>query len=138
MTSAQPPFAFNVLLAEDDADLRAMLAIVLRNDGHKVTEFSNGGDLELYLQNVLLDGPHGQGRLIVVADVRMPERNGLTTMKLLEHRGCQVPFILMTGFGDPRTHAVAEQLGALAVFDKPFDFDELRRTIRTFGAAARV
>lgn len=124
---------FNVLLAEDDSDLRAMLSIVLRNDGHRVTEFRNGGDLEAHLENVLPEGLAGPPPLLVVADLRMPERDGLTVMKVLKERGFQPPFILMTAFGDHGTHAAAAKLGAVAVLDKPFDFDELRTTIRAFG-----
>jgi len=41
----------------------------------------------------------------------------------------------MTAFGDPRTHDSAWELGALAVFDKPFDFGELRRAVGAFAQA---
>jgi DNA-binding response OmpR family regulator len=126
----------SVLLAEDDADLRAMLSIVLRNDGHRVTEFSNGGDLEAHLAHVLPEGLAETPPLFVVADLRMPDRDGLTVMKkIFDECGCRPPFILMTAFGDRRTHVDAERLGAVAVLDKPFDFDELRGRIREYAAA---
>ena len=38
----------------------------------------------------------------------------------------QLPFILITAFGDPVTHAEARRMGATAVLDKPF---EMRRLI---------
>jgi DNA-binding response OmpR family regulator len=124
----------SVLLAEDDTDLRAMLSIVLRNDGHRVTEFSNGGDLEAHLANVLPERLAETPPLFVVADLRMPDRDGLTVMRVFEEQGCRPPFILMTAFGDRRTHVDAERLGAVAVLDKPFDFDELRSRIRNYAA----
>jgi two-component system, response regulator, stage 0 sporulation protein F len=37
--------------------------------------------------------------------------------------------ILITAFGDPDTHAEAYELGALAVFNKPFDLDDLRTLV---------
>ena len=33
--------------------------------------------------------------------------------------------VIMTGFGDARTHADARSLGAVAIYDKPVDLDEL-------------
>jgi len=39
------------------------------------------------------------------------------------------PFILITAFGDEKTHQRALDLGAKAVLDKPFDLDELRKAI---------
>jgi len=40
-----------------------------------------------------------------------------------------VPVILITAFGDERTHQRARDLGAVAVLNKPFDLTELRRLI---------
>jgi DNA-binding NtrC family response regulator len=37
--------------------------------------------------------------------------------------------VLMTGFGDSETRAGASRLGAAAVFDKPLDLRELRKTV---------
>jgi two-component system response regulator (stage 0 sporulation protein F) len=136
MRLAHPPGRLSVLLAEDDADLRAMLSMVLRNEGHRVTEFSNGGDLEAYLQNVLPEGPPGGPPLFVVADQRLPERDGLTVMRIMEERGCRPPFILMTAFADPQTRAAARRMGATAVLDKPFDFEDLCGLIRNFAHRA--
>ncbi len=129
----RPQKSFNVLLAEDDPALRAMLSMVLRNDSHRVTEFSNGADLEAYLESFPPELVDDNRPLFVVADFRMPDRDGLAVMRGLSERGYQPPFILMTAFGDRHTHAAAHALGAVAVLDKPFDFDELRHQLRSFA-----
>jgi DNA-binding response OmpR family regulator len=35
------------------------------------------------------------------------------------------PIVLITAFGDEETHSLAENLGAAAMFDKPFSMDDL-------------
>jgi DNA-binding response OmpR family regulator len=42
---------------------------------------------------------------------------------------CSVPVVLITAFGDEATHAQALRLGAAALFDKPFDVDDLRAAV---------
>jgi DNA-binding NtrC family response regulator len=41
----------------------------------------------------------------------------------------ETPVILITAFGDQTTHSRALRLGASRVFDKPFDYDELRDAV---------
>lgn len=131
----RPPVAvgLTVLLAEDDANLRSMLSIVLRRDGHRVREFRDGADLDAELVHNYPEGRIRPENVLIVADMRMPAQDGLSVIRQLRRRGNQLPFILMTAFGDAQTHAAAWELGALAVLDKPFDFDDLRATIRAFA-----
>jgi DNA-binding response OmpR family regulator len=125
----------NILLAEDDANLRGMLAIVLRREGHTVQEFRNGGDLHAHLTHLLVPGETLPRDLLIVADLRMPEMDGLMIVRALRQSGLQPPFILLTAFGSPEVHAMAHGLGAVEVLDKPFDFDDLRAVIRTHARA---
>jgi two-component system, response regulator, stage 0 sporulation protein F len=128
-----PRVGLTVLLAEDDANLRAMLAIVLRRDGHRVREFRNGGELREQLEAVFRPEQAAPENLLVISDLRMPEADGLTLMRAVCARGHRPPFILLTAFGSPEVHAAAKALGAIRVLDKPFDFDELRGVVRRFG-----
>ena len=124
-----------ILLAEDDRDLRSLLSAVLRRDGHRVLELSDGADLHDDLALLFLDQAEPPDDLLVVADLRMPVMDGLTVMRSFRSHGHRPPFILITAFGDTDTHDQAASLGAVAVFDKPFDFDDLRGTVRAFAAS---
>ncbi|HEY0709295.1 MAG TPA: response regulator [Polyangia bacterium] len=128
----------NILLAEDDENLRSMLAIVLRREGHRVQEFRNGGDLEAHLATALVAGQSLPRDLFIVADLRMPEMDGLTVIRTLIQRGLAAPFILLTAFGSPEVHTAATRLGAIRVLDKPFDFNDLRLAIRNYARARSV
>jgi two-component system response regulator (stage 0 sporulation protein F) len=125
-----------VLLAEDDDDLRAVLVGLLQRDGHRVLEIRDGGDLLAVMASARFEGDDLCEDVLVVTDLRMPVVDSLSVMKTLRAQGKQPRFILMTAFGDAELHTRARGLGALAVFDKPFDFDDLRAAVRQ--AAHRV
>jgi CheY-like chemotaxis protein len=123
------PGPLTVVLAEDDDGLRSILASLLRKDGHRVIEFADGGGLLAGVSRDRFDGKAIGDDVLLVTDARMPNRDGLSVVRALRAHGGGPQFILMTAFGDPEVHAQARELGALAVFDKPFDFDDLRRAV---------
>jgi CheY-like chemotaxis protein len=118
-----------VLLAEDDPSLRSLIATSLREDGYEVVEVPDGNALV----DRLADGVAADGSLdgidLVVSDIRMPGFTALEVMAGMRRLLSRTPIVLITAFGDARTHRRAEQLGAAVVLDKPFDLDELRSTV---------
>lgn len=120
-----------VLLAEDDAALRALLARLLRQEGCDVIEACDGLDLFSRIEaEVNTSGRKAHSIALVVSDIRMPGLSGLEVLSILRCGFWDTPVILLTAFGDDRTHAEARELGATRVFDKPFDLDEFRRVVR--------
>jgi len=122
------PSPARLLLAEDDFELRELLACVLRADGHEVVEARDGNELW-----ALLD-PEGAPESasafsLVVSDVRMPGLTAFDVLLRLQRTLSETPVILITAFGDQTTHLRALRLGASRVMDKPFDFDELREAV---------
>jgi DNA-binding response OmpR family regulator len=117
-----------VLLADDDRDMRMMLAAALREDGFEVTEIGDGSEL---FQTVHAWLRYGDRREIdaIVTDIRMPAFSGLEVLAEVRALDTSLPVILITAFGDRQTHAEARALGADAVFDKPFDVDDLRTAL---------
>ncbi len=107
-----------LLLAEDDLELRELLVLVLSRAGYQVTSCNNGRQLLEQLE-------HADQYDLVVSDVRMPVLTGLEVLESQIDNPCCPPFIFMTAFGDEVTHAAARRLGASATIDKPFDLDEM-------------
>lgn len=130
-TQVQAVFPTHVLLAEDDEDMRSMLASVMRRDGYMVTEARDGEELI----SIALDLMDHRGRKLdlIVSDIRMPGHTGLDVLRLLRGFGWDVPIILITAFGDLGTHRAAEQSGVHAVLDKPFELDDLRTLLLHFA-----
>lgn len=122
--------AVRVVVAEDDDDMRNLIASGLRRDGMRVTEARDGTELLELMAAQLLGSSSRQPFDLVVSDVRMPGYNGLGALSALRHAGLWMPVILITAFGDEDTHAEAHRLGAVAVFDKPFDVAALRLLAR--------
>lgn len=116
-----------VLLAEDDTEMRRLLATALRREHCEVIEARTG--LQLSEQITLANTDSARALDLIISDIRMPGRSGLDVLGTLRRSDSHTPVILITGFGDPETHAQAYQLGALAVFNKPFDLDDLRTLV---------
>jgi CheY-like chemotaxis protein len=118
-----------VLLAEDDAAMRTLVARRLRDGGFEVVEARSGHDaLELLAQALTRQPPLWFD--LIISDVRMPGYDGLNILVCVQQLPVHIPVILITAFGTTQTHAAAERLGALALLDKPFDVDELVRLAR--------
>ena len=118
-----------VLLVEDDDELRAFLGSALRSDGYDVVEAGDGVEALGEIATGLLRPGDPRPPDIVISDIRMPGKTGLEVLAGLRRADWATPVILITGFGDRHTLAEAHRLGAAAVFDKPFDVDELRAAL---------
>jgi len=118
-----------ILLAEDDDDMRRMLVSALRKDAYEVIEARDGAELARLLAAESVRSVEGPPIDLVISDLRMPGRSGLEVLGRMRRSDWATPFILTTAFGDSETHAEARRLGAAAVFDKPFDLDDLRTVV---------
>ena len=128
--SESDPRTMRVFLAEDDRELRQLIATMLRNDGHFVLEAGDGHALLVDLGHAFWGHDGSPGDSVIISDMRMPERDGLAVLRGIRQESWFSHFILITGFGDPELHAEAVRLGAHAVFDKPFDLELLRDAVR--------
>jgi two-component system response regulator AtoC len=139
MLSSQVPTPMRVLLAEDDGEMRALMAQALRADGIEVVEAPDGHALRMHVSSLVVSrmmlqsgrAPVRSDRLfdVVVSDICMPGPSGLDVLEMLRDVDRDVPVLLMTGFGDEDVRDRVSALGA-ACFDKPFDLDELRMAVR--------
>jgi DNA-binding response OmpR family regulator len=120
----------SVLLIEDDADMRRLLALALRRDGYRVFEASNGDDALDWLGPGVLEGEVERIPDVIVSDVRLPYFSGFEILECLKVAAPRIPVILITGFPDESTHRLAAQLHAECVIEKPFELDELRAAVR--------
>jgi len=124
--AVRPP---RVILAEDDLEMRSMLAESLRRDGYQVVEAADGRALEALIRSSFHATPQGEPVDLIVTDVRMPGCSGLSVLEAVREAHWAIPVIVITAYGDEATHDEARQLGAVAVFDKPFDLDDLRTAV---------
>jgi DNA-binding NtrC family response regulator len=116
-----------ILLVEDDADVRGAVEDALREAGHYVVTTADG---LLGLEQVT-----AKSFDVVVSDVRLPRLGGLDLFRKIRELSPRTAVILMTSFATANDAVAALKQGAHDYLTKPFDVDEL--VIRVRGIAER-
>lgn len=114
-----------VLIADDDLEMRQLLALLLTQSGYEVELAADGNELLQRLNRA----DAGDAPDVVVTDVHMPGWGGLQVLPWVRNWRPQTPIVLITAFAEPEVRALADELGAAAVLDKPFDVDALTNAI---------
>lgn len=124
-----------VLLAEDDAEMRRYLEFVLRREGFQVTAVPSGHAVLEHLGSWLLTRGRDGLPDVILSDIRMPGCSGLEVLAAVRRLGWDLPVVLITAFGDERSHTEARRLGAVAVLDKPFEKEPLLRVLHSLESS---
>ncbi|MBK7903456.1 MAG: response regulator [Proteobacteria bacterium] len=116
-----PESLATVLIADDRADDRRLLRVILERMGHRVVEAANG---QQALELAQLSVPD-----LVMSDILMPVMDGFSLCRKLQEDVAlrHVPFVFVTAtYGELRYQEFASELGAARVLLKPFDAQALR------------
>lgn len=111
-----------VHVVDDDAAVRAALALLLRTVGMTVEEHADPAAFLARLPTL----PPG----CLVLDLRMPVMSGLQLQERLLAGGCDWPFILLTGHGGLEACRRAFKAGAVDFLTKPVDEEALIEAIQ--------
>jgi two-component system nitrogen regulation response regulator NtrX len=112
-----------ILLVDDEANIRRMLGALLRNEGFAVTEAPNGNSALLLLDQVDPD--------VVMLDLLMPPGpDGLETLTRIRDRGDAAPVIMMSGKAQLTDAVRAVKLGAFQFLEKPLTPESVLATVR--------
>jgi two-component system, LuxR family, response regulator FixJ len=117
-----------VFVVDDDADVRESLQTLLEASGFQVQTFDSAGN---FLTNWAFDGI-----ACLIADIRMPDMDGLQLQEELVRRRAGLPVIIVTGHGDVPLAVRAMKAGAIDFLEKPFDEELLLTAVRRARAAA--
>lgn len=124
--------ASRIIVVDDEAHLREMVADYLNGQGFEATPASGGAALDALLVD-------GQPDLILL-DINMPDEDGLSVARRLKATG-DIPVIMVTAADDVVDRIVGLEVGADDYVTKPFDLRELKARIRAVlrrGAARPV
>jgi CheY-like chemotaxis protein len=112
----------NVLVVEDHADLREMLAVLLESEGFQVQTARNGAEALTSLER--------SRPSVILLDLMMPVMTGdeFRERQLADPRYRDVPVICMTAAHDGRERA--DRIQANQYFQKPVDFERLLGAVR--------
>jgi signal transduction histidine kinase len=110
----------DVLVVEDQRDLRDLVGRVLRAEGYRVFEAADGAQALQILRE------HQGAMSLVLTDVRMPHLSGLGLQAEVAQTMASVPFLFMSGQTDDGSLPAAASHGVLA---KPFTPAQLRAAV---------
>lgn len=124
--------AGNILIVEDDADVRQMLATLLATEGFHAVAAEDGLEALHLLRAVRRRAPHVP--CLVLLDLKMPRLGGheFRRAQLADPTVASVPVAVMSGATDLEQRAHA--LGAVAAVGKPIDCDVLMDVVRRYCA----
>lgn len=112
-----------VLLVEDDDSVRIFVRRALEQDGHRVSEASDGA--------AALDVLRGDARGVelVLSDIQMPVMDGIELALNVARERPGLPLVLMTGYAHQRERAHGLEAIVRDVIEKPFSLAEIRARV---------
>lgn len=110
-----------IMIVEDDESLQLTLADVLRKKGYEIVAASTGEEALALMEQRLID--------LVLLDIKLPDMDGFTLLKLLKDKDEDLLIIAMTAYPDVQMAVTAMKMGAFDYIIKPFPIDEVRLLI---------
>lgn len=123
MASANREAPLTILLAEDHADSREMLAVMLEMDGYRVVRAEDGIEALDLAREVRPD--------LIITDVNMPRMNGIDLIKAIRNAGnglSAVPIIAVTAYGSSFC-LEAREAGANEAIAKPLGYEQVQEAV---------
>jgi DNA-binding NtrC family response regulator len=111
----------NILVVDDEPDMRDALTAALRRDGLCVLTAANGVEALEKAQAQLFD--------LIITDVRMPRMGGLALLQEIKRAGALTPVVMMTGYGRIEDAVEAMKAGAFDYLLKPFSLEDLKAVV---------
>jgi two-component system response regulator HydG len=114
---ARQPGSGKILVVDDQRNMRATTAIVLRTAGHDVEEAEDGAAALQRIGQEAFD--------VVLTDLRMPDVDGMEVLREAQRIAPEAQVIVMTAYGTIESAVEAIRRGAYDFLAKPFKEDEL-------------
>lgn len=115
--------AQKIYLADDEKNIRDLIATFLEQDGFSVTPFANGDELFAACERDVPD--------LVILDIMMPGTDGLSICSALRNRHAELPIIIVSAKDSPYDRVTGLTLGSDDYLIKPFLPLELVARVRS-------
>jgi DNA-binding NtrC family response regulator len=111
----------NILVVDDEPDMRDALTAALRREGLCISTAANGIEA--------LEKVQAQAFDLIITDVRMPRMGGLALLQELKRTVATIPVVMMTGYGRIEDAVEAMKAGAFDYLLKPFSLEDLKAVV---------
>ncbi|MGH6639417.1 MAG: response regulator [Polaromonas sp.] len=122
--------AYHILVAEDQADIRDMIVLNLRNAGYQVTAVADGLAALASQTELAFD--------VLILDLMMPGLDGLEVCKALRAKGRSTPILMLTAKSTELDRVLGLELGADDYLTKPFSLAELLARVKALLRRAEL
>lgn len=120
---------YNILVVDDEPNIRAMFQDALQRSGYQVTTAASGGDALQLAGNQRFD--------LAFLDIKMPGLNGVDTLKALKQLNPDVNVVMITGYAAEDLVAASLDSGAFLCLPKPFGVAQILEVVRSISEEAR-
>ncbi len=111
-----------VLVVDDEEDIRALISDILSDEGYGVTVAANAAEARRAREASKFD--------LVLLDIWMPDTDGISLLREWSDEGeLKCPVVVMSGHGTVDTAVEATRLGAFDFVEKPLSLSKLLRTV---------
>jgi len=110
-----------IIIIDDEASILKLMGQVCSRMGHSVSLYQTGREGMAAMES---EKPE-----LLIVDLRIPDMNGLQIIQDCRARYPQTEVVMVTGYGSVETAVEAMKLGAFDYLTKPFELDDLQRTI---------
>ncbi len=111
-----------ILVVDDEANLRKVLAAQLARDGYEVHTAEDGDAALSFLKEHHID--------LVITDLRMPKVDGMDLLRAALRDDPSRPVVMLTGVGTVDNAVEAMKTGAFDFISKPFDQSDVRVVVK--------
>ncbi|MBX9989673.1 response regulator [Phreatobacter oligotrophus] len=111
----------HILIVEDDREIRALMARLLKGNEFRVSTASDGREMDRILADSRID--------LVILDVMLPQEDGLSICRRLRAQR-QIPIIMVSAKGEEVDRVIGLEIGADDYLVKPFAARELLARVR--------
>ena len=111
-----------ILVVDDEPQIRDILKRKLEQSGYGVTEAANGQEAIDKLEQGQFD--------LVLADILMPEKDGLEVIMYIQREQPQVKCVAISAPSNRVFLQSAELLGAAEIIEKPFELAEVEAIVK--------
>ncbi|MBY0464261.1 MAG: response regulator, partial [Burkholderiales bacterium] len=122
-TTAHPSGAANILVVDDEPDLRTLYELTLLREGHSVDAAGSLAEARECLATSTYD--------LMITDMRLPDGMGLSLIQDLASQGRTERAIVVTAYGSAESAVEALKHGAFDYLTKPVDLKQFRTVVAT-------
>lgn len=112
-----------ILLAEDEQQLARVLKMAMEKSGYQVATVDNGQQA--------VDASQQDGYDVIILDIMMPVKDGITALKEIRSRGDRTYIIMLTAMAEEDDRVNGLDAGADDYLTKPFSLKELLARLRS-------